>query len=183
VSPRDRLLAWWHNRKPGPSGASRGERPTPHHSPPPSTGTPTAPLQAEVVQPEDFVGSDRAHNEQVVKEGFLNKARRYLRHLPMADEAVAGYFCMLDARTPVWVKGTVAAALAYFILPTDAIPDILPVIGLSDDAAVLTAALTAITSHLTDEHRSRARQWLQTEQIATTPPAAAASGPQAPPRR
>jgi uncharacterized membrane protein YkvA (DUF1232 family) len=115
------------------------------------------------VDPEDYVGGDEAKNEQVVREGFVAKAKRSLNRLPLAHETVAMYFCLLDPKTPLWVKGTAAAALAYFILPLDAIPDMLPIVGLGDDAGVLAAALTAISSHLTDEHRARARAWMQSE--------------------
>lgn len=115
------------------------------------------------VRPEDYVGSDEAKNEQVVREGFVAKARRSLSHLPLAHETVALYFCLLDPKTPFWVKGTAAAALAYFILPLDAIPDLLPLAGLSDDAGVLAAALTAVSAHITDEHRARAKAWMAAE--------------------
>jgi uncharacterized membrane protein YkvA (DUF1232 family) len=117
----------------------------------------------EPVRPEDYVGGDEAANEQVVREGFLAKAKRCLNRLPLAQDTVAMYFCLLDPKTPLWVKGTVAAALAYFILPLDAIPDLMPLVGLSDDAGVLAAALTAISAHLTDEHRARAREWMAAE--------------------
>lgn len=120
-------------------------------------------LKKTPVRPEDYVGNDESRNEQVVREAFVVKAKRYLRLLPMASDVVAMYFCLLDSKTPLWVKGTVAAALAYFILPADAIPDVIPVVGLSDDAGVLTAALTAISTHLTDEHRQQARQWMEHE--------------------
>ena len=59
------------------------------------------------------------------------------------------YFCVLDPATPVWVKAIAAAALAYFILPLDAVPDLLPIVGLSDDASVLAAAFAAISTHVT----------------------------------
>src|SRR6266404_2035326 len=117
------------------------------------------------VRPEDYVGTDEARNEQVVREGFVIKAKRYLRRLPMAAEVVALYFCMLDPKTPLWVKGTVAAALAYFILPLDAIPDVLPIIGLTDDASVLAAAIVAVSAHITDEHRAQARDWMEHEKV------------------
>jgi uncharacterized membrane protein YkvA (DUF1232 family) len=117
------------------------------------------------VRPEDYVGTDEAKNERVVRERFVAKAKRYLRQVPAATEVVAMYFCMLDGKTPLWVKGTAAAALAYFILPVDAIPDILPVIGLSDDAAVLSAAFTAVAAHVTDEHRQKAREWMEHERL------------------
>src|SRR5438552_16920140 len=96
-------------------------------------------FRKEPIHPEDYVGSDEARNEQMVRAGFVAKAKHYLRQIPLAGEVVALYFCMLDAKTPMWAKATVAAALAYFILPVDAIPDWLPGIGLPDDAGVLTA--------------------------------------------
>ncbi len=117
------------------------------------------------INPEDYVGRDPSRNEGLVREGFTAKAKRHIGRLPMAVEAVAMYFCLLDARTPMWVKATVAAALAYFIMPADAIPDFLPVVGFGDDAGVLTAALTAVASHLTDGHRAQAEAWLARERL------------------
>lgn len=130
---------------------------------------PNPPPPTAQVRPEDYVGSDPLRNEQVVRAGFVDKARRALRHVPMAAEVVALYFCLLDGKTPIWVKATAAAALAYFILPLDAVPDILPIIGLSDDVTVLTAAITTLSGHITAEHRRKAAEWLQTERIATGP--------------
>ncbi len=118
------------------------------------------------VHAEDYVGADEARNERAVRDGFIPKAKHYLRQLPIASQVVAMYFCLLDARTPLWVKGVVAAALAYFILPLDAIPDILPIVGLSDDLSVLTGALTAVGAFITDEHRARAREWMAHERLA-----------------
>jgi uncharacterized membrane protein YkvA (DUF1232 family) len=115
------------------------------------------------IKPEYYVGSDEPHNEEVVRERFTAKAKRYLRQMPLAHETVAMYFCLLDPATPIWVKATAGAALAYFILPLDAIPDFLPIVGLSDDAGVLAAAFTAIAAHITDEHRTRARVWMEDE--------------------
>lgn len=117
------------------------------------------------IKPEIYVGEDPARNEELVREGFVAKARKMLKHLPLAHEAVAMYFCMLDARTPMWVKGAVAAALAYFILPVDAVPDFLPVVGLGDDAGVLAATLTAVSAHVSPEHREKARAWIDQENL------------------
>jgi uncharacterized membrane protein YkvA (DUF1232 family) len=117
------------------------------------------------VDPEDYVGHDTARNERLVRAGFVAKAKRYLRRLPLAGEVVAMYFCMLDPKTPLWVKGTAAAALAYFIMPIDAIPDLMPLVGLSDDASVLAAAVAAISSHVTADHRERARVWMAHEHL------------------
>jgi uncharacterized membrane protein YkvA (DUF1232 family) len=116
-----------------------------------------------LIKPEFYVGSDEPHNEEIVRERFAAKAKRYLRQLPLAHETVAMYFCLLDSRTPIWVKATAAAALAYFILPFDAVPDLLPIVGLGDDASVIAAALTAIAAHITPEHHARARAWMEAE--------------------
>ena len=121
--------------------------------------------KAASVNPEDYVGHDSSRNEEAARQGFVGKAKRYLNRLPLAMETVAMYFAMLDPKTPLWVKGTVAAALAYFVLPLDAIPDFLPLAGMSDDAGVLAAALTAVSAHVTEEHRARAREWMAHEHL------------------
>jgi uncharacterized membrane protein YkvA (DUF1232 family) len=51
-------------------------------------------------------------------------------------------------------------AIAYFVLPTDAIPDVLPIIGYTDDAAMLAAAIRLVAGHITDDHREAARRTL-----------------------
>lgn len=121
--------------------------------------------------PGDFVGRDAEANQRVAREGFVAKAKRYLQRLPMAESTVAMYFCMLDPKTPAWVKGVVAAALAYFILPLDAVPDLMPLVGFGDDASVLAAAFTAVSGHVTEAHRASAREWMAHEHLWASPPA------------
>lgn len=124
------------------------------------------------IRPEDFVGADPARNERAVRAGFTAKAKAHLRQVPMAGEVTALYFCMLDRTTPTWVKASAAAALAYFILPIDLVPDLLVGVGLVDDLSVLSAALAALSAYITPEHRAQARAWLHDEQIVidVTPP-------------
>ncbi len=117
------------------------------------------------IDPGKYVGRDPSDVEAAAREGFAAKARRHLRKLPMARETVALYFCLLDPTTPLWVKGIVAAALAYFVLPLDAIPDILPIVGLGDDAGILAAAYTAVSAFVTDDHREKARAWIDDEHL------------------
>jgi uncharacterized membrane protein YkvA (DUF1232 family) len=58
------------------------------------------------------------------------------------------------------VKATLVGALAYFVLPLDAIPDVLPVIGFTDDAAVLATAIRLVANHISPVHRQAARDAL-----------------------
>ena len=76
--------------------------------------------------------------------------------VPFAEDLAAAYFCATDTRTPLKVRGTLLAALAYFIVPTDMVPDFIAAIGFTDDLAVLTAALTLVQGHVTQEHREKA---------------------------
>ena len=73
---------------------------------------------------------------------------------------IAAHYCAFDRQTPLKVKAVLIGALAYFVLPTDVIPDVLPVIGYTDDAAVLAAAIKLVASHITPEHREAARRTL-----------------------
>ncbi len=50
-----------------------------------------------------------------------------------------------------------AAAIIYFVLPADAIPDFVFGLGFTDDVAVLTAATLTIAAHLKPSHRAAAR--------------------------
>ena len=54
------------------------------------------------------------------------------------------YHALRNPATPLAAKMTIAAALAYFVLPTDALPDFLPGLGFTDDAAVIGLAIHAV---------------------------------------
>ncbi len=66
------------------------------------------------------------------------------------------YYIMNDKNVELKTKLYIAAALGYFILPTDAIFDLTPIIGYSDDLGVLLFALKHISSSITDEIREKA---------------------------
>ncbi len=99
-------------------------------------------------------------DEKKVKRGFWPKVRGTIGKVPFIEDAVAGYYCATDRKTPVWVRATLMGALAYFVVPTDMIPDIIAGLGFTDDATVVLAALRAISGHLNEEHRTRARNTL-----------------------
>ena len=94
------------------------------------------------------------------RRNFWRTAKKAARHIPFMEEVVAAYYCALDKETPFRAKGILLAALGYFILPTDTIPDMILGIGFTDDIAVLTAALAAIRVHMKPAHRLAAREAL-----------------------
>ncbi len=111
----------------------------------------------------DLYDPRATRNERKVRRRFWTKVRRTLGRVPFMDDAVAAYFCAMDKGTPVRVKAVLLAALAYFIMPVDMIPDFILGLGYTDDAAVLYAAIRSVRQHITDEHRERAAGALEKE--------------------
>ncbi len=101
--------------------------------------------------------------ERRVRENFWRTARRAARHIPFMEDVVASYYAATDRNTPTRVRGILLAALAYFVMPVDMIPDFLIGFGFTDDLAVLTAAVTAIQGHIKPTHRAAAREALERE--------------------
>ena len=64
----------------------------------------------------------------------------------------------LNSDAPKWVKVIIAMALAYLVAPIDSIPDLIPVLGFSDDLGLLITVLSKIAIHIKDESRQQARQ-------------------------
>lgn len=96
-------------------------------------------------------------NETRVRRGFLPKIKRVAAQVPFASEVVALYFAARDPATPKTAKGLILAALAYFVLPTDAIPDIFPLVGFTDDAAVVAAVIALVGANVKAGHRGKAK--------------------------
>jgi uncharacterized membrane protein YkvA (DUF1232 family) len=98
-----------------------------------------------------------ARNERIVDEGFWKKLLKVAGKIPFAEDAAAAYFCAVDPATPSKVRAILFAALAYFVLPFDVIPDFVAGIGFTDDAAVLAMAIAMVSGNIKDGHRKRAR--------------------------
>ncbi|MDO9223494.1 MAG: YkvA family protein [Caulobacter sp.] len=99
-------------------------------------------------------------NEVRVARGFWPKIRKVAARIPFATDALSVWWCARDPETPRAAKGMMLAALAYFVLPTDAIPDILAGVGFTDDAAVFAALMAVVGKNLKPRHREAARAFL-----------------------
>jgi uncharacterized membrane protein YkvA (DUF1232 family) len=102
-------------------------------------------------------------HERKVRRDFWVKLKRFAGQVPFVKDFVAAYYCAMDPATPTKVRGMLLAALAYFILPFDLIPDMIPVLGFTDDAALLAAVITLVSSHITPTHRVAAARALGKE--------------------
>ncbi|NJM91543.1 MAG: DUF1232 domain-containing protein [Rhodospirillaceae bacterium] len=95
-----------------------------------------------------------------VERDFWQKLKATARKVPFIDDLVSVYFCAVDPKTPLQSKAILLAALAYFIVPLDAIADFFIPLGFADDAAVLYAAIRAVAPHIKPEHRVQAKDAL-----------------------
>ena len=105
-------------------------------------------------------GVQLSRNAERVRRGFWPKIRRTMGRIPFTREAVAAYYCAFDAQTPLKVKGILLAALAYFVMPVDLVPDFIAGLGFTDDAAVLLTAWRTVASHIAPHHHARAGAFL-----------------------
>jgi uncharacterized membrane protein YkvA (DUF1232 family) len=103
---------------------------------------------------------DLARERNRVRRGFWSKFKRVAAQIPFAEDLLTAYYCAFDRETPREVQAALIGALAYFVLPFDVIPDILPVIGYTDDAAVLAIAIRLVAKHIRPQHREAARRAL-----------------------
>ena len=79
------------------------------------------------------------------------------------EKALQLFYAAQSPDTPAWARRIVYGALAYLVLPIDAIPDFLPVVGFTDDLAIITAALSTIAAYITPEIKDKSQaklvQW------------------------
>ena len=97
------------------------------------------------------------------KESFWKKVKNFASAAgkEVIEKALLLYYAAQNPNTPTWAKTTIYSALAYFISPIDGIPDVLPVVGFTDDFTILIAAIAAVTMHISPEVKEQARQKIE----------------------
>ena len=107
--------------------------------------------------------TENTNGDTVNEKSFWDKVKSVAKTVGKEGVKLALilYYCCLDDDTPVWAKATTTGALLYFISPVDAIPDVVPGIGYSDDLVVMGLAIAAVAAHIKQEHRDRAEEWIK----------------------
>jgi len=111
---------------------------------------------------QDFAALTRGAvaSKATLRRRFWRKLLREAASLPFAEQLLTAHYCAFDRNTPLYVKGILVGAIAYFVLPDRFIPKSISLIGLADDAAVLGAAFKAVATHIKPEHREAAQRTL-----------------------
>lgn len=96
-------------------------------------------------------------------DSFWEKIKNFAKKAgkEVIEKALILYYVLQEENVPVWTKSVIVGALGYFISPIDAIPDIAPVIGFSDDFGVMVATLATIAKYVTDEIKAKAKAKLE----------------------
>ena len=100
-------------------------------------------------------------NARTTRTKLIPKLLKVAGRIPFAEDLASALYCAQDPSTPTRVKGVLFAALAYFVVPTDVLPDVIAGLGFTDDATVLATALGVVGAHIRPRHRRAARRLLQ----------------------
>jgi uncharacterized membrane protein YkvA (DUF1232 family) len=95
--------------------------------------------------------------EESLRRRIWRKLLREAASLPLAEELLTAHYCAFDRQTPLYVKGVLIGAIAYFALPDELMSRYVPLVRYADDAAVLAAAVKAVSAHIKPEHRQAAQ--------------------------
>ncbi len=104
------------------------------------------------------------------EKNFRDKLAHYAKAAgkEVVEKALLLFYAAQEEKAPAWAKGTIAAALGYFIVPLDAVADLTPAVGYADDLGVLVLALAAVATYINDDVRARAaekiREWFGEEE-------------------
>jgi uncharacterized membrane protein YkvA (DUF1232 family) len=101
-----------------------------------------------------------AHAKNFDETSFWSKLAKIAKKAgrDLVEKALWLFYAAQSPGTPTWAKTTIYGALAYLVLPTDLIPDFIPVIGLADDAGAIAAALGLVTVYVDDEVKAKASE-------------------------
>lgn len=93
---------------------------------------------------------------------FLEKATKYgkLIGINALYKAVQLWFVMQKPDVPAGTKAVIMGALGYLIAPLDFLPDLLPVLGYTDDLVAITFALIKVQGYIDEEVERKSKKLL-----------------------
>jgi len=105
----------------------------------------------------------KKYRKHFTKEGLANKINKTFGSL--GQKMVYTLLLLFNAfkhdNTPAWAKNIIIGALGYFISPIDAIPDLSPFLGYTDDFGIMSFGLVAIACYINDEVRAKSEKQLR----------------------
>ena len=102
---------------------------------------------------------------------FFDKVARIAKRAgaKLVYAALSLYYTLQSDKVSTTDKALIVGALGYMISPIDAVPDAIPIIGLTDDLAVLVFVLKKVWGNVEEEIKDKARQrlskWFDEDEI------------------
>lgn len=105
------------------------------------------------------------YSKEFSEAGFWSKVKLLPRSLGRkAILRVLILYCLLiNKSTPGWVKAAIVGVLGYLIMPLDAIPDVIPIVGYTDDIAAVTLLFNELKDHITPEIEKKAEDLMPSQ--------------------
>lgn len=105
----------------------------------------------------------KKYARQFSESRLLKKIQAFARQagLKTVYSVLLLYYAFTRKETPVWAKNIIIGVLGYFIAPFDALPDLTPIIGYTDDLGVLSFGLVTIACYINQDVRIKARKKLK----------------------
>lgn len=97
------------------------------------------------------------------ENAFWKKLSRYAGQagIKTVYAALLLYYAYGRKETPLWVKNIILGILGYFLAPIDAIPDLTPILGYTDDMGILGFGLVSLATYINDDVKVKARKRLK----------------------
>lgn len=101
---------------------------------------------------------DETVSQEYSDDSFWLKIKQFAKKAgrEVVENALCLYYAARKPDTPRWAKTIIFGALAYFITPLDAIPDLTPLVGFTDDLGALAAALAMVSMYVDDSVQQQA---------------------------
>ena len=112
------------------------------------------------------------YGEKYSKRDFAEKISRIAKRAgaKLVYAALILYYTLQSDKVSKMDKAVIIGALGYMISPIDAIPDAIPIAGLTDDLAVLLYVLKKVWSDIDPEIQAKARKrlskWFDEDEIS-----------------
>lgn len=119
---------------------------------------------AKQIEVKDSNDLKKISDDSYSDEKLWGKISRYSKTagVSVIEKVLWLYYAAKRPETPAWAKAVIYSAIAYFILPIDAIPDFIPLTGYSDDFVTLSAAVTTIAIYIDDSVKTKTKETLKT---------------------
>lgn len=119
--------------------------------------------QQESAMTEVKIPDTNGYEKNFTKETFWEKVKKFAMTVGCEGirHALQLYYSLDNPNMPMKIKAIIYASLGYFISPIDAIPDLTPIVGFSDDIAALALAVATASAFITAEAKAKADETLE----------------------